>query len=255
MRSFCKDSLQVKIMPDRDEMGRVAAKDIHDSIMELLEAKDHINMIFAAAPSQNDVLKHLVAYTDIDWSRIHGFHMDEYIGLPKELSDKSFGTYLTEHVFGKVPFGSVDLIDATAVDYDAECARYTKLLKENPTDIVVLGIGENGHIAFNDPWIAEFDDPHMVKVVPLDEVCRTQQVNDGCFATVDQVPKHAITLTCPALYAGSRLFCIVPAKTKAAAVNRTLEGQINEDCPATILRRHACAKLYLDADSSRELSL
>ena len=255
MKEFQKDNLLVKIMPNRDEMGKVAAADIRESILDLLAKKSHINMIFAAAPSQNDVLAHLIAYPDIDWSRIHAYHMDEYIGLPAELADRSFGTYLYEHIFGKVPFGSVNLIDATAVDYPAECQRYARLLRENPTDIVVLGIGENGHIAFNDPWVADFADPEAVKVVPLDEVCRTQQVNDGCFATLDQVPKHAITLTCPTLFAGCHMFCIVPAKTKAAAVRRTLEGKINADCPATVLRRHNSAKLYLDADSSKELSL
>ena len=116
-----------------------------------------------------------------------------------------------------------------------------------------MGIGENGHIAFNDPWVADFRDAKLVKEVPLDEVCRMQQVNDGCFATLDQVPRYAITLTCPALFAGTHLFCIVPAGTKAAAVKRTLEGAVNEECPATILRRHSSAKLYLDPDSSREL--
>ena len=255
MKKFIKDSLEVKIMPNRDEMGKVAAADIHDTILRLLAKKTTINMIFAAAPSQNDVLHHLTAYDDIDWSRIHGFHMDEYIGLSKELADRSFGTYLNEHIFGKVPFGSVNLITATAAEHDAECRRYAKLLMENPTDIVVMGIGENGHIAFNDPWVADFQDPALVKVVPLDEICRMQQVNDGCFASLDLVPKHAITLTCPALFSGDHLFCIVPAKTKAAAVKRTLEGEIGHDCPATILRNHKNAKLYLDADSSAELTL
>ena len=253
MKELLKDKLQVKIMPNRDEMGKVAAADIHETIVKLLNTKDHINMIFAAAPSQNDVLAHLIQYSDIEWNRIHAFHMDEYIGLSKELSDKSFGTYLTDHIFGKVPFADIHLIDATAVDYPAECERYAKLLRENPTDIVVLGIGENGHIAFNDPWIADFQDPYMVKVVPLDEVCRTQQVNDGCFAALELVPKYAMTLTCPTMFAADHMFCIVPAKTKAAAVKRTLEGEINADCPATILRRHNSAKLYLDADSSSEL--
>ena len=212
-------------------------------------------MIFAAAPSQNEVLAHLAAYTDIDWAKINAFHMDEYVGLPAELSDRSFGTYLQEHIFGKVPFKSVNLIDPTAQDRAAECARYTKLLKENPTDIVVMGIGENGHIAFNDPWVADFDDPHFVKEVPLDEVCRMQQVNDGCFAALELVPKYALTLTCPALFAGKELFCIVPAKTKAQAVKRTVEGEIGAECPATVLRRHDCAKLYLDPDSSAELTV
>ena len=255
MRIMEKDKLQVKIMPNRDEMGRVAAADIRETILKLLETKPVINMIFAAAPSQNDVLHHLTAYTDIDWSRVQAFHMDEYVGLAPELADKSFGTYLHEHVFGKVPFKSINLIDATAVDHAAECARYAELLRENPTDIVVMGIGENGHIAFNDPWIADFQDPQPVKVVPLDPVCRQQQVNDGCFAKLEQVPQNAITLTCPTLFAGSHLFCIVPAASKAWAVRRTLEGEIGEECPATILRRHDSAKLYLDGDSSAELTV
>ena len=250
MKSFTKDLLLVKIMPTRDEMGKVAAKDIHDKILSLLAEKDEINMIFAAAPSQNDVLQSLIAYPDIEWGRINAYHMDEYIGLSKELKDKSFGTYLTDHIFGKVPFKSINLIESTATDSAAECKRYAKLLADNPTDIVVMGIGENGHIAFNDPWIAKFDDEEAVKVVPLDEVCRQQQVNDGCFASIDQVPTHAISLTCPTLAAGKALFCIVPAPTKAAAVKRTIEGEINEDCPATILRRHQSAVLYLDGDSS-----
>jgi len=250
MKSFTKDKLSVKIMQTRSEMGAVAAKDIHDKMLSLLAEKKEINMIFAAAPSQNDVLASLVAYKDIDWTRVNAFHMDEYIGLSVELKDKSFSTYLKEHIFGLVPFKSVNLIDSTATDSVAECARYSKLLAENPTDIVVMGIGENGHIAFNDPWIAKFDDEEAVKVVPLDEVCRQQQVNDGCFASIDLVPTHAISLTCPTLASGSALFCIVPAPTKAAAVKRTLEGEINEDCPATILRKHDCATLYLDSDSS-----
>ena len=253
MKEFKKDNLQVKIMPTRDEMGKVAAVDIYNKIKELLAQKAEINMIFAAAPSQNDVLQSLIAYPDIEWNRINAYHMDEYIGLRPELSDKSFGTYLTDHIFGKVPFKSINLINGLSQDGEAECARYSKLLKENPTDIVVMGIGENGHIAFNDPWVADFNDPKMVKTVPLDDICRQQQVNDGCFATFDLVPTHAITLTCPTLFAGCNLFCIVPAKTKAAAVKRTIEGEINEECPATILRKHASAVLYLDGDSSAEL--
>jgi glucosamine-6-phosphate deaminase len=250
MKTLTKDLLTVKIMPTRAEMGEVAAKDIHDKILSLLSEKAEINMIFAAAPSQNDVLQSLIAYKDIEWNRINAYHMDEYIGLAEELKDRSFGTYLTDHIFGKVPFKSVNLIDSTATDSASECARYSGLLADNPTDIVVMGIGENGHIAFNDPWIAKFDDEEAVKVVPLDEVCRQQQVNDGCFASIDLVPTHAISLTCPTLAAGKALFCIVPAPTKAQAVKRTLEGEINEDCPATILRRHSSAVLYLDGDSS-----
>ena len=250
MKEYLVDSLKVKIMPNRTEMGEVSAKDIHDCIVALLAKKPEINMIFAAAPSQNDVLASLIACDDIEWNRINAYHMDEYIGLHGEFLAQSFGKFLTDHIFGKVPFKSVNLLDCKAADPEAECARYSALLAANPTDIVVMGIGENGHIAFNDPWVAEFNDAKAVKVVTLDEVCRQQQVNDGCFPTIDDVPKQAITLTCPTLANAPYQFCIVPAPSKANAVKRTLTGAINEDCPATILRTRPAAVLYLDDASS-----
>lgn len=249
MKTMKKDALDVKIFETRDEMGKVAAKDIHDKIVELLAKKDEINMIFAAAPSQNDVLSSLVACDDIEWNRINAYHMDEYIGLSKD-APQGFGNFLVEHIFGKVPFKSVNLIDCTATDPEKECERYGALLSANPSDIVVMGIGENGHIAFNDPPVADFADKKIAKPVKLDEICRNQQVNDGCFASIDLVPTHAITLTCPTLMKAPFAFCIVPAKTKANAVKRTLEGEISTECPATALRNHPNAILYLDADSS-----
>lgn len=244
------DLLTVNVFPTRNEMGCAAASDIRDRIVALLSEKAEINMIFAAAPSQNEVLERLIAFDDIDWTRINAYHMDEYIGLSAEDRDKSFGHFLTEHIFGKVPFKSVHLINGSAADTEAECVRYARMLSDNPTDIVVMGIGENGHIAFNDPWVADFEDPAVIKVVKLDETCRQQQVHDGCFDSLDRVPTHALTLTCPTLFAGAHLFCIVPAKTKAHAVKQTLCSEIHESCPATILRRHKSAILYLDNDSS-----
>lgn len=251
MRIFTKDSLTVKAAVTRDEMGAIAAADVRECINRLLSEKPTINMIFAAAPSQNDVLAALLSYGDIEWERINAFHMDEYIGLSPEDSDKSFGAYLGEHIFGKAPFRSVNLINSTESDAESECERYGELIADNPTDIVVMGIGENGHIAFNDPPVADFCDKRAVKVVRLDEICRNQQVNDGCFPTIDRVPTHAITLTCPTLVSADHLFCIVPAPTKASAVYHTLNDDISEDCPATILRTHRDATLYLDADSAR----
>ena len=206
-------------------------------------------MIFAAAPSQNEVLKALATDADIPWNRVNAFHMDEYIGLSAD-APQGFGNFLKSRIFGIANFKSVNYIDISAVDTQKECIRYTKLLKENPTDIVVMGIGENGHIAFNDPPVADFNDKEMVKPVALDEICRNQQVNDGCFAVIDDVPKTAITLTVPTLFAGDYLFCIVPAASKANAVRATVCDAISEKCPATILRRHKNAVLYLDSDSS-----
>ena len=171
MKRFSKDKLLIKSFETRQEMGACAAKDIKDCFIKLLKEKKEINVIFAAAPSQNDVLKSLVEDKEIEWNRINAFHMDEYIGLNKD-APQGFGNFLKEHIFGLVPFKSVNYIDITAKDPNAEAERYSKLLKENPTDVVVMGIGENGHIAFNDPPVADFNDKRMVKPVKLDDICK-----------------------------------------------------------------------------------
>ena len=249
MKTWKKDLLTVNAYDTRVEMGEAAARDIKAKLLSLLQTQETVNMIFAAAPSQNEVLAALATDRDIPWERVNAFHMDEYIGLSKD-APQGFGNFLKAHIFGLAPFGSVHYIDISAENPEAECERYAALLKKYPTDIVVMGIGENGHIAFNDPPVADFADTKAVKPVLLDEICRNQQVNDGCFATIDDVPKYAITLTVPTLFAGDHLFCIVPAKTKANAVKATICGEIGEACPATILRRHENAILYLDNDSS-----
>ena len=254
MKFFKKDKLDVKIYDTRADMGAGAAADIHDCMVKLLSEKDEINMIFAAAPSQNETLAALLTYTDIDWTRVNAFHMDEYIGLPADAPQR-FGNYLRDHIFAHAPFKSVNYIDSSATDMDAECARYTALLEKYPTDIVCMGIGENAHIAFNDPGVADFHDPKTIKPVALDDTCRQQQVNDGCFAAFDDVPTHAMTLTVPTLFRAGALFCSVPAPTKANAVKEMLTTeQIDEHCPAAILRLHDNATLYCDADSASLLA-
>lgn len=252
MRQNKVDKLTVNIYDSRDEMGIMAAKDIKTAIISLLDKKAEINMIFAAAPSQNEVLAALASNKDIDWSRINAYHMDEYIGLPKN-APQAFGNFLKDRLFARVPFKSVNYINASASDKNEECNRYGDLLKNHRPDIVVMGIGENGHIAFNDPHVALFNDPETVKAVKLDDVCRNQQVNDGCFERLDEVPEYALTLTIPTLTDTDHIFCIVPAKTKAWAVNETLNGKIDEHCPASILRTHKNASLYLDPDSASML--
>ena len=239
------DKLNVKVYQTREGMGKAAAEEAAAAIRAAIAAKGEINMIFAAAPSQNEFLAHLIADKSIDFTKINAFHMDEYIGLPQ-----GFGNFLRERLFERVPFKTVNTIDSTAADPEAECRRYAALLQAHPCDIVCMGIGENGHIAFNDPHVADFGDKAAVKVVALDETCRQQQVNDGCFARLDDVPTHALTLTIPTLTAPEAVFCIVPAKTKANAVYAALRGGITEACPASILRRHANATLYCDADSA-----
>lgn len=249
MSEYKVDQLRVEAYPTRREMGIAAAADIAKAIRKVLEEKEVCNMIFAAAPSQNEVLTALVADSDIAFERINAFHMDEYCGLEKDAPQR-FARFLADAVFDRVPFRSIHYLNDGGTDPEEECSRYGALLLEYPTDIVCLGIGENGHIAFNDPPVADFRDEHLVKQVTLDETCRNQQVHDGCFAGLDLVPTHALTLTIPALFRGRHLFCVVPAKTKAAAVRSTLNGPVSESCPASILRLHPDAKLYLDADSA-----
>lgn len=250
MEHWKKDKLEIKKYTTRQEMGAGAAADAEKVIAKIIEEKGYINMIFAAAPSQNEMLQSLLNSDRIDWSKVNAMHMDEYVGLP-EGSAQSFGAYLNDHIFSHKNFKSVHYICGTAEDSQAECARYTEVLRQYPVDVVCLGIGENGHIAFNDPWVAEFQDKAAVKVVQLDEMCRNQQVNDGCFRTINDVPTHAITLTIPSLMAAKYLFCVVPAATKAEAVKNTVNGPICEECPASIMRTHGGAILYCDADSGR----
>lgn len=243
------EKLQVKVYDSRKSMGAGAAKEAAELIKKLLKNKEEVNMIFAAAPSQNEFIASLIEDKEIEWNRINAFHMDEYIKLAAD-APQGFGNFLKDRIFGKVPFKSVNYLNGNAEDIEEECKRYSDLLKTYPTDIVCMGIGENGHIAFNDPHVAFFNDEKLVKVVDLDQKCRNQQVNDGCFANIDEVPTHALTLTIPALMLPKYVFCIVPAKTKAEAVYNTVMGEIKEDCPASILKTHDSAVLYTDSDSA-----
>ena len=243
--TFKKDLLTVNIYETRTEMGLAAAEDIAACMKKMLSEKETINMCFAAAPSQNDVLGSLLSMP-LEWNRVNAFHMDEYVGLKKE-DEQSFGHYLDEHVFNKAPFKTVYYV----ADYGLD---YAKVLEENPFDIMCLGIGENGHIAFNDPGVADFNDPLRIKLAKLDDTCRMQQVHDGCFPTFDDVPEYAYTLTVPQMISAKYMFCVVPAATKADAVYNTLNLEITDQCPATILRTHENAILYCDADSAAKLS-
>lgn len=251
IKDFMADKLRVRVFETRQKMGECAGSEAAACMKKLLAEKDEINVIFAAAPSQNETLATLCADKDIDWSRINAFHMDEYIGLSQD-APQGFGNFLRRAIFDKVPFKSVHYLNGQ-IDPQRACEEYTRLLEENPVDVVFMGIGENGHIAFNDPHVAHFNDSEVVKVVDLDEKCRQQQVNDGCFATIDDVPTHAMTLTIPTLTKAARLFCVVPAATKAWAVNETVNGTIDEHCPASIMRLHPAATLYVDSDSGKML--
>jgi len=254
MKYIKKDKLQVYITESREEMGRISGQDIASQIKILLQEKEEINIMFGAAPSQNEVLAELVRDTEIDWSRITGFHMDEYIGLSAD-APQGFGNFLRERIFGKLPFHQVYYIDPTAEDPEKEAGRYEKILQEHPMDICVLGVGENGHVAFNDPAEARFDDERLVKIVHLDDKCRQQQVNDGCFATIDDVPKTALTVTIPGLLRAKAMFCVVPTSNKAAAIKTMLTNEISTACPASVLRTKDGSRLYLDPNAAEQLDV
>ncbi|MBQ8509225.1 MAG: 6-phosphogluconolactonase [Clostridia bacterium] len=252
LKELLCDKLTIRVWNNRRSAGAAAASDGAAILKKLLTEQDHVNVIFAAAPSQDDTLSALCAQPGIDWKRVHAYHMDEYVGFDRE-HPQSFGRYLDNHIFGLVPFGKVCYIGRADADGETVCADYAKLLHDNPPDVVFLGIGENAHIAFNDPWVADFNDPKLVKTVPLDETCRNQQVHDGCFPTLADVPTHAYTLTIPALTSAKALICTVPCTTKAEAVYNTASKPISPDYPATIMRRHPNAVMYCDPDSGAKL--
>lgn len=248
LKDFFCDRLHVRVFDTRAAMGACAGQEAADSLRALLAQKETVNVMFAAAPSQNETLATLCAAPAIDWTRVNAFHMDEYVGLDPE-HPAGFRNFLKRAIFDRKPFRSVNLLDGNAADPEKEAARYDRLLRENPLDMCLLGIGENGHIAFNDPSVADFSDPCFVKVVTLEDRCRMQQVNDGCFSSIELVPRCALSVTIPGLMQAGAMFCSVPAATKAEAVARTVRGTVSTACPATILRTHARAALYVDADA------
>jgi len=237
-----------RIFQNRSALGQAAGVYAEQLLVDLLAEKENVQVVFAAAPSQDEKLDYLAKSTQVDWQRVTAYHMDEYIGLPAG-SEQSFGSYLRRQIFERVAFRDVHYLDGNA-EAKSECQRYAALLAEAPIDVVLMGVGENGHIAFNDPPVANFDDPLAVKVVELDQACRQQQVNDGCFAAIDDVPKHALTLTIPTLMSASHLVCTVPGSTKAEAVKNMFFGPLTTFCPASALRKHPSCHCFFDVESA-----
>ena len=250
MTSMKADNLEIRIFDNRQQMGLSAAQTISACIRKKLKKQNSVRIIFAAAPSQNEVLRELFSDTEIDFGRIEAFHMDEYVWLP-ESDPHTFHAFLDQY-FSRVKMKRVFYIDEIK-EKDRVCTSYTEKLFEKPVDIVILGIGENGHLAFNDPEVAAFQDPEAMKIVRLDEVCRMQQVHDGCFASMDKVPTHAYTLTLPSLMRPEYKFCIVPNVEKAEAVCKVVNGPVTESCPASILRTASNAMLFLDQAAASKL--
>ncbi|HWJ87983.1 MAG TPA: 6-phosphogluconolactonase [Pelagibacterium sp.] len=246
------DRLKVRSFATREEMAQRAADDIAAGLRAALAKKQQVRMVFAAAPSQADTLAAVLARDNIDWARVTAFHMDEYIGLP-ERAPQRFALWLDAHVFSRAPFREVVALRPDP-DPIAAASAYAARLAEAEIDLVILGVGVNGHLAFNDPPVANFEDPQDVKIVELDAVCRQQQVDDGGFATVDAVPSSAITLTIPRLLRADALYCVVPGAAKRAAIKAMLHGPLAPACPASILRTQPHCTLYLDRESDPDAS-
>lgn len=244
-KEYNVDLLKVRLFETRAEMGEHAAHYAAKLIRDTYEAKGEANLIFASSPSQLDVLKALIK-EDVDWSRVNAFHMDEYVGVGIE-HKASFANYLRETFFRFINLKSANYLNGLAEDIEAECERYAKLLLEHPVDITFAGIGENGHMAFNDPYLADFFDPKIVKTNDeLDSICRYQQVRDGWFRTLEEVPQRAMTLTFPAMLRAPHMVITSPSSTKAKIVKAVLEGPICLDVPSTCARLHKDAVLYID---------
>lgn len=237
----------LRVFPDREALGTAAARDIGDALVRRLDAQPEVRVIFASAPSQEATLRHLTTRQGIDWGRVTAFHMDEYLGLAPDAPQR-FGSWLRAVLLDRVPVGTAHLIDP-GEDPQAGADRYSALLAAAPIDIVCLGIGVNGHLAFNDPP-ADLADQALVKVVTIDEVSRSQQVDDGPFATLAEVPAQALTVTVPALLSAAEVFCMVPGTQKKRAVTDALYGPIDGSVPASALRTHPRCTIYLDQESA-----
>lgn len=243
----------MRVYATEPQMAADAARMAQQHLRDTLAAQGSAAVILASANSQIQFLEALLRLGEIDWSRVTLFHMDEYLGLSAD-HPASFRRFMRERVAQRVQPSIFHYIGGDAMEPLAECDRYAALLCAEPIDLCCLGIGENGHIAFNDPPVADFADPRMIKLVKLDEACRRQQVGEGHYPDLAAVPQYAFTLTVPTLCAARRMLCIVPEKRKAAAVRDALQGPVSTACPASFLRQQGHCTLFLDAESAGELA-
>ena len=246
------EDLLVSIFRTNEELGQAAAEEASAILRRAVEQKGVANIIVATGNSQLTFLAALRADRRVPWTQVNIFHMDEYVGLDPN-HPASFPLFLKRHLLDYIQSKAFFPVPGQARNAEQACQEYESLLRAYPADVCALGIGENGHLAFNDPPFADFDDPVWVKLVKLDEASRRQQVGEGHFGGLDEVPTHAMTLTIPALLAAGRVLAIVPEARKADAVFRSLRGPISEDCPGSILRRTPHAHLFLDVDSARQV--
>ena len=252
MKTFQVDALSVRVHATPSGLAAEAAQVAQAFLRETIAARGAAAAILASANSQIQFVEALVGLGGVDWSKVTLFHMDEYLGLDAG-HPASFRRFLRERVEQRVRPRVFHYLAGDALEPLEECERYAGLLRAQPIDLCCLGIGENGHVAFNDSPVADFADPRVVKLVKLDEKCRLQQVGEGHYPNLAAVPQYAFTLTVPALCAARRMLCIVPEKRKAPAVRETLRGPISPACPASFLRRQAHCTLWLDTESASEL--
>lgn len=252
LQTLLFDQLTVEIYSDAAEMGYAAAQVAAQIIREAVSARGIANVIFATGNSQLTFLESLRSIPNIPWQAVNAFHMDEYLHLPPGHPAR-FPLALRHNIIDHVQIGNFFPVPGLATDIDEACRGYESLLRAHPADLCCLGIGENGHLAFNEPYDARFDDPQWVKVITLTEASRRQQVNEGHFASLEETPTHAITLTIPALLAAKHVLAIVPETRKAEIVYRALHDDITPACPATILRKTPHARLFLDIDSAAKI--
>jgi glucosamine-6-phosphate deaminase len=248
-RDFSAGELSVRVFDGMASLASAAASDAAAAIRAAIADRGDANVMLATGNSQLLFLAELIRHDDVDWSRVTAFHMDEYVNLPPTHT-ASFQRYMREKVAATIAVREFHYLTGDTGDAQAESDRYAALLRDHPLDLCCCGIGENGHLAFNDPPVADFDDPVDVKVVALEPASRRQQVAESHFATIDDVPTHAITVTIPALLRAARVLAIVPERRKAVAAHDALQGPISTACPSSYLRRQAHATLYLDADSA-----
>ena len=251
--AFTVGKASVQIFPSQFAASQAAASKAAAILSAGISESGLVRIIVGTGLSQADMIDILARSTGLDWSRVEVFHMDEYVGLSRS-HPASFRGWLESRLVELVHPKQVNYLNADAPDLTRECRRYGELLCAAPIDLCFLGFGENGHIAFNDPHVADFSDPLIVKRVTLDEKCRRQQVGEKNFDTLNLVPQEALTITCPVLLSAKYLICCVPERRKAEAVRDALEGPLSQSCPASIVRTHPQAFIFLDRNSASLLS-
>ena len=251
-KTFQVDALSVRVYNSSGELAQDAALLAQNYLQSLIAQQGTVSVILATGNSQIQFLEALKGVGGVDWSRVTLFHLDEYLGIDAD-HPASFRRYLRDRVEKWVNPLQFHYIEGDAKEPLAECDRYTKLLKAQPIDLCCLGLGENGHLAFNEPSVADFNDSHSVKLVKLDKSTREHQLEGGDFPHLEAVPQYAFTLTIPMICSAKKILCLVPSERKRHAVYQMLQGSISTEFPASVLRTQAQATLFLDANSAREL--